>query len=195
MGRLLIFLIMQTGVKILIAVLLIGGLSACTKPLERLRLADLDGKKVRVKEKSDHKPAVFIFLSTDCPICQKYSKTLRELASRYPSVKFVGVMTKWENQDAIRQFIREYELPFSILQDKRHRLLARLQAKVTPEVFFFNENMKLLYSGAIDNWFFALGKHRPGSTENFLIEAIEAWSRGEAPKISRTTPIGCVIEP
>ncbi|MFM9946711.1 MAG: redoxin domain-containing protein [Saprospiraceae bacterium] len=178
----------------MITSLLVGGLCACTKQLELLRLVDLDEEKVRVKERSDDKPAVFIFLSTDCPICQKYSKTLRELASSYPSVKFVGVMTKWEKPDAIRQFIREYELPFPVLQDKRHRFLVQLQANVTPEVFFFNESMELLYSGAIDNWFFALGKHRPASTENYLIEAIEAWSRGEAPKISRTTPIGCVIE-
>ncbi len=64
MGRLLIFLTMQTSLKILIASLLIGGLGSCNKPLEMLRLADLDGNKVRVKEKSDRASAVFIFLST-----------------------------------------------------------------------------------------------------------------------------------
>jgi len=185
---------MHTAIKILTVLLLLHWLCACTKQLEMVRLVDIHGEKVRVIEKSDQAPVVFVFLSTDCPICQKYSKTLRELAFRFPSVKFVGVMTKWEKQEDIRQFISDYELPFPVFQDKRHRFLARLQAKVTPEVFFFNEQMELLYQGAIDNWFFALGKHRPVSTENYLIEAIEAWSRGEAPKISRTTPIGCVIE-
>ncbi len=91
-------------------------------------------------------------------------------------------------------FEKEYRLGIPVFLDENNRLIRKLGVKVTPEAVFADPNGKIWYQGAIDNWYFGLGKHRPAATENFLIDAIESRSRGEAPKISRTTAIGCVIE-
>ncbi|MDZ4679061.1 MAG: redoxin domain-containing protein [Saprospiraceae bacterium] len=140
------------------------------------------------------KPVALIFLDSECPICQKYTKNIREFAVKYPQVQWIGVFTRWHSFQQITDFGVTYNLNIPMFLDARNRLVCKLGVKVTPEVVFAATDGHILYQGAIDNWFFGLGKHRPTSTENYLTDAIEAWSRGEAPKISRTTPIGCVIE-
>lgn len=140
------------------------------------------------------KPIVLILLDTECPICQKYTKNIKGLVVQYPQVQWIGVFTRWHSFAQITDFKATYGLNIPLYLDARNRLVRKLDISVTPEVVFATANGNILYQGAIDNWFFALGKHRLVSTENYLIEAIEAWSRGEAPKISRTTSIGCVIE-
>jgi len=140
------------------------------------------------------KPAILIFLDSECPICQKYTKNIKEFAVKYPQIQWIGVFARWHSFSQITDFQLEYDLNIPMYLDARNRLVRKLDITVTPEVVFATADGNILYRGAIDNWFFGLGKHRPVSTENYLTDAIEAWSRGEAPKISRTTPIGCVIE-
>ncbi len=140
------------------------------------------------------KPIALIFLDSECPICSKYTKNIREFVLQYPQVQWTGVFTRWHSFQQITDFQLIYDLNMPLFLDTRNRLVRKLGVKVTPEVVFATADGGVLYQGAIDNWFFGLGKHRPASTENYLTDAIEAWSRGEAPKISRTTPIGCVIE-
>ena len=140
------------------------------------------------------KPIVLIFLDSECPICQKYTKNIKEFVVQYPHVQWIGVFTRWHSFEQITDFQAIYGVKIPFYLDTRNRLVRKLEISVTPEVVFANAKGDILYQGAIDNWFFGLGKHRPVSTENYLTDAIEAWSRGEAPKISRTTPIGCVIE-
>ena len=142
------------------------------------------------KEKS----VVLIFLDSECPICSKYTKNIREFAIKYPKIQWIGIFTRWHSFEQITDFQSIYDLNIPMFLDTRNRLVHKLNVKVTPEVVFATAEGRVLYQGAIDNWFFGLGKHRPVSTENYLTDAIEAWSRGEAPKNSRTTPIGCVIE-
>lgn len=145
-----------------------------------------------ILEKS--KPVVLIFFDSECPICQKYTRNIREFKIQFPDIQWIGVFTRWHTLEQIEAYKQAYQLNIPMYLDTRNRLVHKLNVKVTPEVIFATAKGEILYQGAIDNWFFGLGKHRPAATENYLTDAIGAWSRGEAPKISRTTPIGCVIE-
>lgn len=148
----------------------------------------------RLKNLVRDTPVVILFLSTTCPICQKYAGMLPALQQQYPQVKFAGIFTKWETWTDVLQFKHAYGINFEVWLDKKNHLLRQLKASTTPEVFLLNENGNIMYQGAIDNWFYGLGKYRPQITEHYLINALEAFVQGKDIPIKKTKPIGCLIE-
>lgn len=162
--------------------------------LEQTKLQDTLGRTVQPGLVSDKTMSAIVFLGTDCPISRQYTRTLSNLSRRYPEVRFVGLFTKWSKTKNIRQFCSTYRLPFEVYKDHKHQLAKKLGAMVMPEVFLLAPNGEVLYSGAIDNWFFALGKHREEATEHYLEAAIQAALQHQPAPIRRTEPVGCVLE-
>lgn len=137
---------------------------------------------------------VVVFLSAECPICQKQTLTLNQLAARHPEVQFKGIFTRWDPRRDIRLFEKKYKPAFPVYRDNRqHRWVEKLGATVTPEVFLL-QNGRVRYHGAIDNWFYAPGRHRPAPTVHYLSDAIAAIGRGETANPVQTEAIGCLIE-
>jgi thiol-disulfide isomerase/thioredoxin len=167
-------------------------------------LLDINGHKTSIYQnispENRAKPFVLIFLSAECPISQKYAPILRGMQEQFSDVKFIVVFTKWDKIEDINKYLNEYPLltntqyPITVLKDKKNALVQAIDAKITPEAFLFNNNGVLNYRGAIDNWFFALGKYRPEATENYLKDAINATLKNEPIKIKHTDAIGCIIE-
>jgi len=80
------------------------------------------------------------------------------------------------------------------LDDKKHVITNQYGATITPEAILIDKNQQVIYQGAIDNWFFELGRNRLEVTEHYLIDAIEASMKGQMPSIKRTEAIGCFIQ-
>ena len=143
----------------------------------------------------DSRLTVMVFLGIDCPISQDYVVTLNNIHEQYKGfVKIEGVFPGKCKQRSVSQFNRDYSLNFSTKTDRKNRIAKKLKATVTPEVFLFDRSGKVIYRGAIDNWYFELGRHRSSPTEYFLLDAIGAAIAGEEIKIKETKSIGCFIE-
>lgn len=134
-----------------------------------------------------------IFLSAECPICQNQVLTLNQLMKKYPDVQFRGVFTAWDKQRDIATFQRSFAPAFPLSRDKHHHLAKRLGATVTPEVFLLH-NRRVVYQGAIDNWYYAPGRHRVAPTLHYLEAAIRAVQNGRAVDPAKTEAIGCLME-
>jgi thiol-disulfide isomerase/thioredoxin len=167
-------------------------------------LTDLNGSKTNIhhyiRSENRDKPFALIFLAAECPISQKYAPILRGMQEQFPDVKFIAIFTKWDKNEAIKDYLNEYPLttntkyPITVLKDKKNALIQAVGAKITPEAFLFNKNGVLEYRGAIDNWFYSLGKYRPEASENYLKDAIDSVLKNEPIKIKQTDAIGCIIE-
>ncbi|OJV21422.1 MAG: hypothetical protein BGO21_10385 [Dyadobacter sp. 50-39] len=96
-------------------------------------------------------------------------------------------------RDDIKQFLSKYQAAIPGYQDPGLQKVKRYQATVMPEAVLVNASGEILYRGAIDNWYYALGKNRAKATELFLRNALEAVLNGEMVVKSRTEAIGCVI--
>jgi thiol-disulfide isomerase/thioredoxin len=149
----------------------------------------------QVVQKPASQAVVYIVFSTECPICQKYRPVLAELAQEFGSeVAFKIVFTKWESPDSVLAFEKTKLFIQAPIHDISQRLIKKLGATHTPEVFFMNPKGELLYKGAIDNWFFALGKHRPEATTFYLKNALSAYMKKEPIAVKTTQAVGCLIE-
>lgn len=136
---------------------------------------------------------VLVFISAECPICQNQVLTLNQLMKKYPDVQFKGVFTAWDKRRDIATFQKSFAPAFHLVQDKHNRLAKRLGATVTPEVFLLYNN-RLVYQGAIDNWYYAPGRHRVAPTLHYLDAAIRAVQNGRAVDPAKTEAIGCLME-
>ncbi len=140
---------------------------------------------------------IAVFLGTDCPISQKYIGTINSIYTSYkhrPELKWVFIVPSKLKKNEIKNFIKEYQVLFPLATDAPNQNVTRhFDATVTPEVFV-EKGGKTLYRGAIDNWFYELGKYRAHVTENYLKDAIESALNNLEPEIKVTTPIGCFIQ-
>ena len=55
-------------------------------------------------------------------------------------------------------------------------------------------NHEVIYRGAIDNWFYELGRYRLEITDHYLIDAINASLDGKKPALTKTEALGCFIQ-
>ena len=143
----------------------------------------------------DKELTTYIILNTDCPISQNAVQVINDLKVKYPNVKFVSVFTKWDNMHQIEFFRKKYNLITKIVHDKKHTLISSLSATKTPEIFLINHHKKIIYKGALNNLYLALGKRNENTIINFLEEAIKDYQHHGFAKISQTIAVGCKIEP
>lgn len=174
-----------------------------TKVFQSKYLKDLNGNSHTIQEYFKGKKAVvLVFLAAECPISQKYVPILRGEQKAFSDVQFLAIFTKWEKKEMIQTFLKEYELnqglsphdSIPVLTDKKNQLIKNIDARITPEVFLFTKEGVLEYRGAIDDWYYALGKYRQEPTQNYLKDAIISVLNNEPVKIKQTDAIGCIIE-
>ncbi|HLC82683.1 MAG TPA: redoxin domain-containing protein [Bacteroidia bacterium] len=147
------------------------------------------------KKTESKKATVYIFLSETCPICQSYTLTLKELYKKYNSkIEFVGVFPNYyADLDSIVSFKEKYAIPFELITDTDAKLTKHFKASITPEVFVENAGGKLLYSGRIDDSFYAIGKRRNVITATELSDALIQIVSGHPVAVPKTQAVGCII--
>lgn len=142
-------------------------------------------------------PEVVIFMAVDCPITQKYMTSIKEIASQFVDkhVSVTGYFPAGLSKKQESAFRAEYQIPkfIKLVDDKKHVWTEKLNAKVTPEAFVLN-NDQVVYRGAIDNWFYELGRYRLEITDHYLIDAVNAILEGKKQEVSETEAIGCFIQ-
>ena len=146
-------------------------------------------KKITLSPKGN----VFIWLSSACPICNKYPGIWKKLAADFPEITFIAVFTSYDDKKMAKGFIRKYKIPFQWFMDENNQLANYLSVNITPEVLFFNANAEIIYRGATDDWFYALGKTRTISQHLYLKNALMAQWNNQPVLIFKTDPIGCIF--
>jgi AhpC/TSA family len=144
---------------------------------------------------SQDKFRVIVFLSTECPVSQKYTSIIRQLTDSFPAVTFTVVFPgKWKKKK-INLFTEKYfEGKINIISDRKYKLADKYKATITPEVFLVNGQNHVLYAGAINNWFEKPGTNRTVITAHYLKYAIDCALNGKEIEIKKTKAVGCLIE-
>lgn len=138
---------------------------------------------------------VYFFLATSCPISQQYTTEIKRLNQLYsPKAVKMCLVFPSKNKKDVKKFMSTYGINMAVRIDKRFNLVNELHAEVTPEVFLLNEKKEILYHGAIDNWYYALGKNRLEITEHYFEDALIAAINKQAIFKPFFEPIGCFIE-
>lgn len=164
---------------------------------EPLRGIDLDGRLHRLGESDGCRAVVLVFLGTQCPIANAVLPRLNELAanSRARNVEFFGVLsTPSVTRAEAKAHATEYSIQFPVLLDVTHELRTQLNATHSPHAFVLSPTGEVLYRGAIDDQFVAVGRSRGQVQRAFLKDAIADAAAGRTIRIAETEPVGCLLE-
>ncbi|HEX8735489.1 MAG TPA: redoxin domain-containing protein [Pyrinomonadaceae bacterium] len=159
--------------------------------LEDFKLTDINGTEQSFSKLKGEKGTILVFLSAQCPVVKGYNARIAAFAKSYKAkgINVVGINSNaTESLEWVKSHATE-NYDFTVLIDKGNVLADKLGANVTPEIYFFDENNKLLYKGAIDN-------DRSGGnvTSNYLQDAVEAKMAGKPIAKTSTNAVGCSIK-
>jgi len=162
-----------------------------------ISLKTIDDSNFNWEETRSSKVLVFVFLLADCPACQGYSKTLKELNAKYSPDKFFfcGIFPgNYSKKEEMKQYRERYKIPFPLLADPEMKLAKKLNAHVSPEVFVTRPNGAIEYQGRIDDLYYNAGKRKPMILHHDLQDALENIRMNKPVLVPRTQAIGCIIQ-
>ena len=148
---------------------------------------------------------VWVFISTDCPICNNYQPELERLRARYTplGIDFFGVYAEVPvSAVEVADHTRQFAIAYPTTVDVDHTIRKRFGVRFVPEVVVTAggrgatiDPLAFLYRGRIDDQYPERGSRRPSATTHDLNDALRDITQGRAPTARVTTPVGCVLEP
>ena len=159
-------------------------------------IPDADGVSHLEGELQERALTAFVFLSLECPICNRSIPDLGTLAARYTDqVRFFAVNPEPSaTAEQVKRHDRDYQLGFVTLLDPQQVLAKALGATTTPTVVVVSKDHQVLYRGRIDDRVVELGKTRSRPRREDLRVAIDEALAGKQVSVPETAPIGCAIE-
>ncbi len=139
---------------------------------------------------------VLIFVSTDCPISNRYAPEIKRLHDEFAprGVRFRLVYPNpLDGEAAISKHLEDYGYPPIAERDRDHTLVKMAGATITPEAVVFDARQRLVYRGRIDDRFVELGRERPAATQRDLRNALTALLAGRPVNPAETQAVGCFI--
>ena len=181
------------AVCVVLAIVMIG------RPMSAgpLRVLDLDGRLVDpLTPASGVRATVFVFITSDCPIANRYAPEIQRLAAIFTSqgVRFWLVYANpHEPVASIRNHLRQFQYAIPALRDPEHALVRFTKVTVSPEAAVVDQGGSLLYHGRIDDRWVSIGRDRPAPTHSDLAEALRATLDGKP--VAQTGPpaVGCIL--
>ncbi|MDP4712497.1 MAG: thioredoxin family protein [Saprospiraceae bacterium] len=170
--------------------------SALPQPeLEMLDAAG--GKKYSFKSSMKENGLLVMFSCNTCPYVLAWEDRFNDIAAACAANK-VGFIVLNPNEGtrgsddspaAMVEHAREAAYTFPYVIDKNHKMADAFGATRTPELFLFGSDMKLKYTGAIDD-----NRSAAGVTKKFIFDAISNMVGGKAIDPASTKSIGCTIK-
>jgi thiol-disulfide isomerase/thioredoxin len=176
--------------------LLLSSMAACAGTLPRFSFSDTAGRVHTSAEWAGKHAIVLLFVSTDCPLSNRYVPEMNRMVSAYASRGVVfyaiqGDATVPLNQ--VQEHVKEFGYTFPYLLDPEESLASYTGATATPEAAVLAPGGELLYLGRIDNRLEDFGKERVQVTQFDLRDALDAVLAGKPVPHPRTKALGCAI--
>lgn len=143
---------------------------------------------------------VVIWTCNHCPYAKAYENKLILLAKEFGhKVDFVAInsndVSKYpaDSFENMKELSDEKDLPYPYLFDESQESASAYGALVTPHIYLFDKDKKLIYQGGVDNSF-GNGNTQEEPTEHYLKDALnDSVSEREIKK--KTSPVvGCSVK-
>ena len=162
-------------------------------------LPNVDGRMVRLADAAGPKGTVVMFICNHCPFVKHVADQLAAMGREYlpRGIGFVAISSNDVSShpaDSPEQMVREAEdrgYPFPYLYDESQQVAREYHAACTPDFFFFNAGLGLVYRGQLDG-------SRPGNgipvTGEDLRSALDAVLAGRPAPTEQKPSLGCNIK-
>jgi peroxiredoxin len=168
-------------------------------PLPHVKMTNVDGTELNLREAMKPGGLVVIFSCNTCPFVIEWEETYNDI-NAVASANEVGMIlvnsneAKRDGDDSMKEMMehakaQKYSMPYVV--DKDHVIADAFGANTTPHVYFFDKNMTLVYTGAIDDRYENSAKE---VTQSYLTDAIQAYMGDGTIDPETTQNKGCSIK-
>ncbi|MCT4629125.1 thioredoxin family protein [Winogradskyella sp.] len=162
----------------------------------------IDTKDDQIKSLNDlkgHTATLVMFICNHCPYVIHVNAQLVQLANDYKEkgINCIAISSNdvvnypQDGPDKMKQHAKDNHYPFPYLYDETQDIAKAYDAACTPDFFLFNDELKLVYAGQLDN-------SRPGNdipvTGKDLRAAMDALLNNETININQKPSMGCNIK-
>lgn len=167
-------------------------------PKADIKMKDVSGKMISIKEVSKANGTLVIFSCNTCPYVVKNQERTAAISNDAQKMK-VGVIvlnsneayrTQDDSYEAMQVYAKDQKYNWSYVVDKNHEVADAFGANRTPEVFLFDKEGKLVYHGAIDD----NPTDASAVTRHHLKEAIKELEAGKNITVKESRSVGCSIK-
>lgn len=173
-------------------------------PMTDVKMKDVDGESYALADLKKQNGLAVVFSCNTCPFVigsnsfAGWEKDYNNLGA-FADKNDVGMVLINSNEakrkagDSFKDMVERsddkgYQMKYLI--DKNSKLADAFGAKTTPHVFLFDNKMKLVYAGSIDNTW----DSKRTDDEPYLLNAIQSLANNESINPSNTPPRGCSIK-
>lgn len=193
--------------KLLIAVTALAAMSFMTAgplpvgssmPKADLKLKDISGKEVSMKDAAKQNGVLVMFSCNTCPYVIKNQERTTAIAA-YADKNNIGVIILNSNEaqrddadsyEAMKAYAKEQGYKWHYVVDKNSEVADAFGANRTPECYLFNKELKLVYHGAIDD-----SPSDAGSvSREHLKVAVDELAAGKEVSKKESRSVGCTIK-
>lgn len=162
------------------------------------RLENIDGKMVSLKDYKNVKGYIVTFTCNTCPFAVMYEDRIQALHEKfepmgYPVVAIMPNDTEMKPGDSMKEMkkrAQEKGFTFAYLIDAKQEVFPKYGATRTPEIYLLDKDLKVTYTGAIDD----NARDANSVTTRYVENAIKSIESGIKPDPSFTKAIGCTIK-
>jgi len=169
-----------------------------SSPAFRELTTNMDGKDAVLREYLKLNGIMVIFSSNTCPFVKAWESRYFGLAEycEANNIGFVLINSNEANRNDEDSFInmknhaidKGYKFPY--VMDHNSTIADAFGAKSTPHVYFFDNSMKLVYRGAIDDNY----KDESKVTKTYALNAMRNYMAGSPASPAITDALGCSIK-
>lgn len=167
-------------------------------------LQNTQGEELTLNKAKKENGLIVVFSCNSCPFVvgtpdfpgwEKQYNSLYEQALKY-NIGMVlvnsneGKRSGADSFDEMKKRANEQNYMMPYLLDKHNKMADLFSAKTTPHVFYFNKDMRLVYTGSIDN----IADNKRKKDIPYLSMAMQAQANGKKCKPNKTAPVGCSIK-
>ena len=167
-------------------------------PSPDLKMKDIAGKQISFNDAKMENGLLVVFSCNTCPWVIK-NQNVADEAYNYALSKNIGVLVLNSNEsergtndskERMKEYAKQQNYRWPYLIDENSVMADAFGAKVTPECYLFNKEMKLVYHGAItDN-----PKTPSESSRAHLKVAIDEVVEGKTVSMVTSKAMGCTIK-
>ena len=169
-----------------------------TMPKSDLKLKDISGKEIAIKEVKKEHGVLVMFSCNTCPyVVKNQERTVA--AGKYAEKMNIGFIVlnsnealrlKEDSYEAMKSYAKEQKYSWSYVVDANNQIADAFGANRTPECYLFDKDLKLVYHGAIDD-----NPSDPSAVKrNHLKEAINELVAGKEISVKESRSVGCSIK-
>jgi thiol-disulfide isomerase/thioredoxin len=159
----------------------------------------LSREMVSLEDAKGEKGTVVMFICNHCPYVHHVIKTIIEVANEYKAkgISFVGISSNDvenypdDHPDIMKVVAQICRFPFPYLYDENQEVAKNYDAACTPDFFVFDNDLKLVYRGRLDE---SRPKTDAISDGKDIRKALDSLVNGKPVDATQYPSIGCNIK-